>query len=452
MALRTSMRSTCVTCKSGTLPHRDVTLFLGNHCESEVSTGALHLGKHRRPGTSFFNTSTTIASAGVSPVFLPQSRSGGTVKGKPTAKPTRFPLTRTALHCWREHEGSHEAGRPHAPQNAWRLKPRELPTAFFARRQSRCVKGSEARVNQYGPPGELIPGAAMASAESDPVRHWITTEGGATQITRIWPIGGGCINDASRYDTDVGPFFVKINRNEGPSMFAAEQAGLEAMHNTGTIRVPRPYKVGPLPRRGSYIIMEYIQFGASNRSQAVLGEQLAEMHLKGSTDRGFGFHMDNTIGSTPQHNPWTKDWVEFFRVHRLGFQLSLAQQQYNDQDIYVKGQRLLEKLPEIFSGVHVQPVLLHGDLWSGNISADVDGNPVILDPACYYGHSEAEFGMSWCASFSPSFYNAYFKVIPKQPGFETRVELYKLYHYLNHYNLFGSGYRSSCMSIIKQFV
>jgi len=100
----------------------------------------------------------------------------------------------------------------------------------------------------------------------------------------------------------------------------------------------------------------------------------------------------------------------------------------------------------------IEPCLLHGDLWSGNISSDKNGEPVILDPACYYGHSEAEFGMSWCAGFGGSFYNSYFEVMPKLPGFEERRDLYMLYHYLNHYNLFGSGYRSSAMSIIDDYL
>lgn len=46
----------------------------------------------------------------------------------------------------------------------------------------------------------------------DPVREWILSEGQATSITRIRPIGGGCINLASQYDTDAGSFFVKTNR------------------------------------------------------------------------------------------------------------------------------------------------------------------------------------------------------------------------------------------------
>lgn len=112
----------------------------------------------------------------------------------------------------------------------------------------------------------------------------------------------------------------------------------------------------------------------------------------------------------------------------------------------------MNNIGSLFENVVIEPCLLHGDLWSGNICSDKSGQPVILDPACYYGHNEAEFGMSWCAGFGGSFYSAYFEVMPKQPGFEKRRDLYMLYHYLNHYNLFGSGYRSSAMSIIDDYL
>ena len=72
----------------------------------------------------------------------------------------------------------------------------------------------------------------------------------------------------------------------------------------------------------------------------------------------------------------------------------------------------------------------------------------MFDPATYYGHNEAEFGMSWCAGFSDAFYDAYHETFPKtEERFEERRLLYRLYHYLNHYNLFGGGYKRQCVEI-----
>ncbi|KAI3940341.1 hypothetical protein MKW98_024748 [Papaver atlanticum] len=294
--------------------------------------------------------------------------------------------------------------------------------------------------------------STMASMSEDPITKWITKEGKATKITRISPVGGGCINFAYQYDTDAGSFFVKTNRRIAVSMFEGEALGLTAMYDTKSVRVPKPLKVGSLPSGGSFIIMEYIEFGSSRGDQSVLGKKLAEMHKAGKSNKGFGFDVDNTIGSTPQINTWTSDWVDFFAEHRLGYQLQLAREEHGDSVIYEKGQRLVKSMGLLFDNVTIEPCLLHGDLWSGNISSDKNGEPVILDPACYYGHNEAEFGMSWCAGFGGPFYSSYFEVMPKQQGFEKRRDLYMLYHYLNHYNLFGSGYRSSAMSIIDDYI
>eukprot|EP00887_Chlorella_sp_A99_P005059 scaffold112.g5059.t1 len=151
----------------------------------------------------------------------------------------------------------------------------------------------------------------------------------------------------------------------------------------------------------------------------------------------FGFVCDNTIGGTPQPNPWEDDWVAFFREHRLRHQLRLA----GNARLNAAAEPLLRPgaLETFFHGIEVRPSVLHGDLWSGNI-ASAGGAPTIFDPATYYGHSEAEFGMSWCAGFGAAFWAAYHELLPLAPGHEARADLYELYHKLNHYNLFGSGY------------
>jgi len=166
----------------------------------------------------------------------------------------------------------------------------------------------------------------------------------------------------------------------------------------------------------------------------------------------FGFPVENTIGGTPQHNAWSAEggtaaWVAFFRDRRLLPQLALA----GEPALQRLGERLCARLPALFEGLRseVRPATLHGDLWSGNL-ASVGGAPAVFDPASYYGHSEAEFGMSWCASFSPAFWSAYHDVLPREPGFEQRARLYKLYHQLNHFNMFGGGYYGNAAALLQQ--
>ncbi len=98
-------------------------------------------------------------------------------------------------------------------------------------------------------------------------------------------------------------------------------------------------------------------------------------------------------------------------------------------------------------------VLLHGDLWSGNAAADEKGEPIIYDPASYYGHREAEIGMMrMFGGFGPRCEAAYDEVWPLTAGAEQRITLYRLYHELNHLNLFGSSYYQSCISTMESLL
>lgn len=58
----------------------------------------------------------------------------------------------------------------------------------------------------------------------------------------------------------------------------------------------------------------------------------------------------------------------------------------------------------------------------------------IFDPASFYGHSEYEFGIATMfGGFSRKFFNSYHKLIPKADGFDTRIRMYQLFHYMNHW-------------------
>jgi len=242
-------------------------------------------------------------------------------------------------------------------------------------------------------------------------------------------------------------------------MFEAEAAGLDAMRATGALRIPRTYGAGPTAA-GSFIVMEHLDLlgggrGAGRPSQRALGEALARMHLARPSDAraaagAFGFGVDNTIGGTPQPNAWCDDWVEFFRERRLRHMLRLL----NRPSLTKPGDVVAERMADLFEGVTVVPSLIHGDLWSGNISvvAGEGGAPAewsILDPAVYYAHHEAEWGMSWCASFGPDFWEGYRSLVPEDPGFSTRAKLYKAFHILNHSVLFGGGYISEAQGLLE---
>ena len=261
-------------------------------------------------------------------------------------------------------------------------------------------------------------------------------------------VGGGSINQAFRISDGDRDYFLKLNQVAQYAMFEAEALGLREMSDTKTIRVPKPICWGTAD--GScYIVMEYLPLGNSSRdSWYQMGQDLAAMHQV-TSDRGFGWQRDNTIGDTPQKNPWTPDWVEFFVEHRLRYQFQLANRRGNLRC----QEELMAAVPSLLAGHTPEPSLVHGDLWSGNASVTADGTPVILDPATYYGDREVDIAMSELfGRFPQPFYDGYNDTYALEQGYETRKILYNLYHIINHFNLFGGGYSSQAQRMIDHLL
>ena len=232
--------------------------------------------------------------------------------------------------------------------------------------------------------------------------------------------------------------------------FAAEAEGLAELAGANVIRVPAVLHQG-VEGNQAYIDIEWLELELANaRVAAKFGTQLASLHQV--TAERFGWHRDNTIGPTRQCNDLSDDWVSFFREHRLGFQLALAASNGYGGVLQDQGAQLMERLPEFFAHYDPAPSLLHGDLWGGNWGC-CDGEPVIFDPAVYYGDRETDIAMTKLfGGFSKEFYKAYEAEAPLAPGHEERCALYQLYHVLNHLNLFGGGYLGQANALLTRLL
>jgi len=265
---------------------------------------------------------------------------------------------------------------------------------------------------------------------------------------------GGDINQTYRLEGQCGRrFFLKLNRSGNLQMFVAESQGLAELAKARAIRVPAAICYGETGKH-AYLVLEYIQFGAGGPGgESQLGQQLAHLHQFTSNGRGYGWHRDNTIGSTPQRNAWSNDWIDFLKEQRLGYQLQLAANNGLNKKLVDKGQRLLAGVNVFFEDYLPEPSLLHGDLWSGNAGFDSDAQPVIYDPAVYYGDRETDLAMTELfGGFSAAFYTAYEQAWRLDAGYSRRRDLYKLYHVLNHFNLFAGGYASQAENIIDKLL
>jgi len=305
---------------------------------------------------------------------------------------------------------------------------------------------------RFGAERDSSPRARMACRALAPVQSWLESQGYQVQADKNQ--GGSSWSSFRIIKTDKGDLFVKTSRRPASVMFEGEALGLQALGAAAGVRVPKVLHFGDDGSGGSFIIMEKLDMGGSPNMRE-FGRAMARMHLAEpaapeAKAGKFGFALDNTIGATPQPNPWTDDWPEFFREQRLGFQVKRAGST-GLTNTWKQVVDATDGLKDLFTDGEVRPSVLHGDLWSGNYANSPDG-AAIFDPATYYGHHEAEWGMSWCAGFNRDFWAGYREVLPEAPLFRRRQPLYEAYHIINHYNLFGGGYLEQGKALLERLL
>ena len=201
-------------------------------------------------------------------------------------------------------------------------------------------------------------------------------------------------------------------------------------------------------------------------SAELLGETMAAIHRSPpehplARDGHFGFGVKTVLEGEPQRNEWSSDWVHFFRVQRIELELgrlALGGDETNLQKMWGRVLRATDGLKMLFAGVDVKPALIHGDLWTRNIRSHGGGQVVLLEPASYYAHDEAEWGLSqcWSATNDPeymgTFWKSYRRTVPRAPGFKERAALYELYHQLNLWNAFGNENSSKRARTLMKFI
>lgn len=259
-------------------------------------------------------------------------------------------------------------------------------------------------------------------------------------------VGGGCIAQSSLIKTSSNYSYFLKQGFKG-DIFLKEANGLKELQKSTTIRIPKV-----IIADNDYLLLEAIENGiAKNDFFTQFGAAFASLH-KHSNDL-YGFYEDNYIGSTPQQNKQDSSWENFYFTQRLLPQFKLLKKNgYADKELISLFNTIENQLPSILSGSAEKPSLLHGDLWSGNFMIDVHGNPVLIDPAVYYGHREADLAMTKLfGGFSPDFYTSYNAEFPLAGGYEYRENIYLLYHVLNHLNLFGRSYKSHAIALMKSY-
>jgi fructosamine-3-kinase len=291
---------------------------------------------------------------------------------------------------------------------------------------------------------------ALASA----VDSVLKAAGDPGPISDIRRVGGGDINRAARVETARGCYFVKWHPAPQPGVFTCEAKGLALLAAGSAARVPAVVGAGSVPESGAaFLVLEWIERGSGkdDSAAALLGRQLAGQHL--TRHARYGLDHDNYIGRLPQPNAPSDSWVDFYASQRLGAQRDQAARNGLLPPARARLlDRLIASLDRWIDEPACQPSLLHGDLWGGNWMVSAAGEPVLIDPAVYYGDREADLAMTRLfGGFPQAFYDAYNEVFPLAPGHAEREPLYRLYYLLCHLNLFGESYGGSVDGILRRY-
>ncbi len=272
---------------------------------------------------------------------------------------------------------------------------------------------------------------------------------GSQKVIKSELIAGGNTSDARKVFLESGAVFFCKQSKEPTTAFLEEARGLSEIALLKAIRCPEVIEVDD-----HKLVLEWIEPAQpSHDFWKNFGFRLARMHVQ--LHEVFGFPIDNHIGTTLQRNPLvsTTDitWARYFIEHRLRPLLTHSNLAGETEllERFAQAEPLLEGL---LLEVKEPPSLLHGDLWSGNFLCAPDQMPVLIDPAPYYGHREADLAMTELfGGFQPEFYAAYRMEFPVQPGYERRRDIYNLYHRLNHWVIFGESYKRATLDLLKPF-
>lgn len=273
-----------------------------------------------------------------------------------------------------------------------------------------------------------------------------------------------------------------------------EHASLNAIHGVVPSFCPQSYGHGALSTGGYFLVTDFLDLHSSKAKSPGLSfaQKLEKLHGKaapvpeGHSSPQFGFSLPTCCGSTEQPNDFTSSWSDFYANQRLRA-ISKACEKANGRDVELS--KLIEQtasvvVPRLLRDGHLKshygtpivPVVVHGDLWSGNHGIGKIGNgpveEVVYDPSSAYAHGEFEMGiMKMFGGFS-GVLKEYHELKPKdlpEEEYDDRVELYELcvlvntylvqtalgltcnrYHHLNHYTIFGAGYKSRAVAIMEK--
>lgn len=266
------------------------------------------------------------------------------------------------------------------------------------------------------------------------------------------PVTGSTLNSVYRLTGRNFSWFLKTTPAAGYSgQFSGEAAGLKAIEETHTLRVPRVIGLGTVPE--PYLLMEWFdQVMPSGEFWDHFARGLAGLHR--TTNPQFGYPVQTWCGNIPMDNRFSETWTDFYFHRRLEPEFRFCRDSGlfspSDAGLFTQFSRWFLSEPRFPVEA---PSLIHGDLWSGNFLCSAGQDPVLIDPAVYFGHREIDLGMALLfGGFPRKFFQSYHREWNLEDDWEFRIPLSQLYHLLLHVRLFDGSYRDQVLEVLRRYV
>ena len=192
-----------------------------------------------------------------------------------------------------------------------------------------------------------------------------------------------------------------------------------------------------------YLILEYLKNDSYKPKKTNLDFLESIIALHSISNNFFGFEFNTQIGALEQINDFEKNWSNFYSEKRLSPIYELANRRENMGSFINKKINYILKNIKNFIPDNPPALLLHGDLWEGNILFRKNKFVGFIDPGSFFGHNEMEIAyLRW---FNPSFIdinflNKYNEQITINKYYLNYEKIYQLYYALCNVALWDKSY------------
>lgn len=245
--------------------------------------------------------------------------------------------------------------------------------------------------------------------------------------------------------------FVKLSTAaNGLEQFEIELAGLKFLSERSGVRIPTG--IGNVPVEGGVImVLEGIQaLERTPKEWRDIGRTLAQIHsIKGTR---FGLETHNYFGPLYQDNRPTADWASFLVERRIYPRfVGAINAGHLPTDVIRQVEKLIQRIPGL-CGPEVTPTLLHGDAQQNNFISTENG-AIVIDPAVYYGHPEMDLAyVDYFQSVPEDVFIGYRELLPIDPAFNERRDLWRLYGYLAAVEVEGVVHLPKLIHAIQEYL